>query len=546
MRNEKIFNAMEHLEDKYIAEAMEEYSSAKDMESEEKDPVDPYTEAVLFYAEDNVSFKKGRFLKWAGLAAGVCAVTAGVVIMGKSGLFEVVNIPFVTSSETTEVTVASSEITEASVKATEPEDNTVIVSIIDRTKTEGIGYDDAFEKFFEDEKYEYYFSGIYSQHIIVHYEDGSQEDIATALNAGRATIADLDRFEVSYYYKILGAEGVFLGPVSKTETGFPESFNAEIINTGYGVKQNLLNGLTVVQGNKIYYVVNDWIENEFSICSYDIEKHEIETVSTEYYDNAEKINYDFIGIYSDSLYYRLSLYDHSSTSTADEKEFYCIKKLNLSTGESENIYSYTREPSVYIDKAVIIDNYLLFEDIADYNTTPIYCNIVRYDMESGNTIIFKENASAPASHKDKLIFCRRQDGNLAIYSCDLKSGENEEKLCDLSSNYVYPSICSDGEKIWVSVLDTLNDTFTVGYLDENNNLNPVKSSIKDGFPYEFKYANGYIVLHDMMIDAKSEEITAIENVRAVGNELYYGEYQTKYNQRTKEYQKELILYHLSK
>lgn len=76
-----------------------------------------------------------------------------------------------------------------------------IVNIVDLTKTEGFPYDMAEEKFFEDGDNEYYFSGIYSHYVIVHYEDGSQEDIVTALNAGRATIADLDKFEVDYIVK---------------------------------------------------------------------------------------------------------------------------------------------------------------------------------------------------------------------------------------------------------------------------------------------------------------------------------------------------------
>lgn len=78
-----------------------------------------------------------------------------------------------------------------------------IENIVDRTKSEGLPYDMAEEKFFEDSDNEYYFSGIYSHYVIVHYEDGSQEDVVIALNAGRATISDLDKFEVSYIVKPL-------------------------------------------------------------------------------------------------------------------------------------------------------------------------------------------------------------------------------------------------------------------------------------------------------------------------------------------------------
>ena len=74
-----------------------------------------------------------------------------------------------------------------------------IKEIIDPTDDPNFAYDTAVEKIYEDENNEYFLSGLYSQYVIVHYTDGSQEDIATALNAGRATIADLDRFSIRYW-----------------------------------------------------------------------------------------------------------------------------------------------------------------------------------------------------------------------------------------------------------------------------------------------------------------------------------------------------------
>lgn len=74
-----------------------------------------------------------------------------------------------------------------------------ILAIVDPTKNNDFNYDTAVEKIFEDENIEYFLSGLYSQYVIVHYTDGTQEDIITALNAGRATIADLDRFGVRYW-----------------------------------------------------------------------------------------------------------------------------------------------------------------------------------------------------------------------------------------------------------------------------------------------------------------------------------------------------------
>ncbi len=78
-----------------------------------------------------------------------------------------------------------------------PNDN--IREITDPTDDPNFAYDTAVEKIYEDERNEYFISGLYSQHIIVQYTDGTQEDIVTALNAGRATFADLDKFGIRYW-----------------------------------------------------------------------------------------------------------------------------------------------------------------------------------------------------------------------------------------------------------------------------------------------------------------------------------------------------------
>lgn len=74
----------------------------------------------------------------------------------------------------------------------------VIVEIHDRTVEENLPCDTAVQIFYEDEDNEYYFDVIKSGYVIVVYSNGDSEDIAAALSAGRATIADLDRFGVWY------------------------------------------------------------------------------------------------------------------------------------------------------------------------------------------------------------------------------------------------------------------------------------------------------------------------------------------------------------
>ena len=54
------------------------------------------------------------------------------------------------------------------------------------------------EYFFEDADNRYYFPYPDSACIIVTYSNGDSEGIVPALKAGRATISDLDRFDIKY------------------------------------------------------------------------------------------------------------------------------------------------------------------------------------------------------------------------------------------------------------------------------------------------------------------------------------------------------------
>lgn len=74
-----------------------------------------------------------------------------------------------------------------------------IVSIVDTAKGRtDLAFSQALETIFETETTEYYFSVIRSPYIIVHYADGSSEDVKTALNNGNCTIKDLELFGIDY------------------------------------------------------------------------------------------------------------------------------------------------------------------------------------------------------------------------------------------------------------------------------------------------------------------------------------------------------------
>ena len=70
-----------------------------------------------------------------------------------------------------------------------------VIEIIDMTKTEDITCADALQKFYADAEYNYFYSCIKSEYVIVEYSDGSQKTVEEALKIGDITIEDLDKFE---------------------------------------------------------------------------------------------------------------------------------------------------------------------------------------------------------------------------------------------------------------------------------------------------------------------------------------------------------------
>ena len=74
-----------------------------------------------------------------------------------------------------------------------------IIDIKDATKSGEIDCATAEEIFYNDGEYFYSFGCIKSKHITVCYSDGTSENIVAALESGRVTIDDLDKFKISYF-----------------------------------------------------------------------------------------------------------------------------------------------------------------------------------------------------------------------------------------------------------------------------------------------------------------------------------------------------------
>lgn len=97
------------------------------------------------------------------------------------------------------ITTDGTEITDQS-SATQTVE---VIEIIDKTKTEDITCADALQKFYADAEYNYFYSCIKSEYVIVEYSDGSQKTVEEALKIGDITIEDLDKFEIKYYKETL-------------------------------------------------------------------------------------------------------------------------------------------------------------------------------------------------------------------------------------------------------------------------------------------------------------------------------------------------------
>lgn len=80
------------------------------------------------------------------------------------------------------------------------ESSKTITNIVD-TSTDHLDIDFAMalEPIYEDATAVYSFNCIKSHYVFVYYADGTKETVKSALSAGRATIADLDRFGIGYY-----------------------------------------------------------------------------------------------------------------------------------------------------------------------------------------------------------------------------------------------------------------------------------------------------------------------------------------------------------
>ena len=129
-----------------------------------------------------------------------------------------------------------------------------VVQITDKTVSKNISCAEALEKFYEDDNYEYYFSCIKSEYIIVEYENGYKEDVMSAFKYGSVTLEDLQRFNIDYIAEPKGTEKI--------------EYN-NVITISNNSTENLLRLYQFVENTK--YDSENRKEDEIRVITYTIE-----------------------------------------------------------------------------------------------------------------------------------------------------------------------------------------------------------------------------------------------------------------------------------
>lgn len=143
-----------------------------------------------------ISSPKESNVSYSGYAAGdyVRVVFDGMVM--ETYPLQINSVTYISLTDST-----GNEISEHTIEKT-------VVNIVDKTVNSDLVTADALEGFYNDDMYNYYFSSIRSQYVIVEYSDGSTETVAYALAENRITIADLDAYGIGYYKEPRNIENI--------------------------------------------------------------------------------------------------------------------------------------------------------------------------------------------------------------------------------------------------------------------------------------------------------------------------------------------------
>lgn len=391
MRSRDILNAMGKIDSRLIDEALEaEAESISDKPDSDLAKNEYYPESVT---EMKVTHKKIGFLRWAGLAAAVSAITVGAIFMSQLGHFNGidstpastgVNITLSTTAQTS--APAETEITDGKTAASE----TAIIDIPSNSEAALIKKPEILPNGLPD-----------------------------------VPLAELKPFD--------------------------EFFTMEVIS--YANTRGLIPKF--IADGRIYctdhYALPDENKIIVTFYSYDPRKDELKEIFIDEFRSSESVNYYFLCSYGDYLYfYRGVASDVTAAESSDEYPYtdiadYSLCRLNISDQTLWEMTGISLELTAYPGSCAVFGKYMYFEEIAevdDISKKHIY-NISRMDLEDGSVSTFAENARCPLLYDDKLVFYR--DG--AFWQRELNGFNEQVMFYDTVIDFFKDRLCSDGSHI---------------------------------------------------------------------------------------------------
>lgn len=474
MRSRDILNAMGKIDSRLIDEALEaEAESISDKPNSDLAKNEYYPESVT---EMKVTHKKIGFLRWAGLAAAVSAITVGAIFMSQLGHFNGidstpastgVNITLSTTAQTS--APAETEITDGKTAASE----TAVVDMPSNSEAALIKKPEILPNGLPD-----------------------------------VPLAELKSFD--------------------------EYFTAESLDY---VHMDGLNPKFIADGI-IYYTdissdSTDRIMTKVTLLSYNPDKDELREIFIDNFPDSESVDYYFLCAYGDYIYFYRSVASDAAYARSSEEypytdiSVYTLCRLNAADGKLQELANVTLELIPYISDCAVYGDCLYFEEIVrtDNDAKKHVYNISRLNLINGSISTFAENARCPLLYDDKLVFYR--DG--AFWQRELNGSKEQVLFYDTVIDFFKDRLCSDGSHIVLArnYTETKEDlsqysAFTIEVYNGVNGFVPkalftADVSSKDYFftthsSPVIKCSDGLFSFLDIIFDPETDAFIQIESI----------------------------------
>ena len=235
---------------------------------------------------------------------------------------------------------------------------------------------------------------------------------------------------------------------------------------------------------------------EAYIYEYDSETGKYSQIySEECLKNTEFLYFNFVALRDNYLYYfreESLLGSQSSTGKGFD-----LCRLNLDTKQSEHIFSLNNEWFwACRDEIDIIGNSLYFYDFHDANLDTMECVriIYRFDFDTGEVSVFRDDADTVTPYKNGLVYCHDDGYYYHGEDNNIKGKgifyEGDELLFYYTAELMpekSTEIKINGDTIIYGITDYDSKESVVGFFDENYNQTEIAST-KKGTWYFYVYS----------------------------------------------------------